>query len=78
MFTDIQNSEINGCVVFTLQVADDGDNYLPENDERPKQSPASVTNPSRPEELDVGEDMAYDDRRALTPSSPTNLDTSIM
>lgn len=60
-----------------VQSADDADDYLPENDEQPKPPIPSVTVPSVKLEETKLEDVAYSDKRALTPSSPTDLDTSV-
>lgn len=63
-------------------MADDADNYLPENDEQPTKPPAPkpaaspAANPSRLEVVQL-EDVTFDDKRALTPSSPIDLDTTI-
>lgn len=65
-----------------MQLADDADNYLPKNDEqlkndeRPKPlAPLTATNPSTLEEGQL-EDVTCDDKRALTPSSPLEFDTT--
>ena len=63
-----------------MQLADDADKYLPEEEEeQPKPPPAArrASNPSGLEEAQM-EDMRYDDdKRALTPSSPLDLDTKV-
>ena len=65
------------------QLADDADDYLPKSDEllkddqQPKPlAPSTAANLSRVEEAQL-EDVTYDDKRALTPSSPLEFDTRI-
>jgi len=57
-------------------LADDADKYLPEDNEKPKSPVPPATN-VRLSTLEEGqlEDVRYDDKRALTPSSPPDLDT---
>ena len=60
-----------------MQLADDADQYLPKTDEeQPKTAPApaAVTKPSRLEEAVELEEITLDDKRALTPSSLTDVE----
>ena len=62
---------------FFAQLADDADNYLPKNDHEEEPQPSgAVTNSIRLEETEL-ENVACDDKRALTPISPLDLDTRI-
>ena len=67
-------------MLLHAQLADDADDYLPKSDEQLKDDqqpkPSTAANLSRVEEAQL-EDETYDDKRALTPSSPLEFDTRI-